>query len=214
MVEVVSTRTTLFSSAKGRKGLSSAPKSVSIAHYNDTFCCTYLVQAIQREPARQIVMVDVQPYHTRHKRSLVTFSGPLSIAHTLSTAMAVALGKRKRTRQEPVKAVEEDVSRSPRPAPDNEDVQAIFRRHFEAQFKPLGEVKKPKQSESEPLPSKTAEEGESDWCGFSEEEEDVVEVIEHSTTAGIGEAASKHELKAFMVRPMSALYPSVVLMPT
>lgn len=130
-----------------------------------------------------------------------------------SATMAVTLGKRKRTPQEPVKATEEDISRTPPPAPEDEDVQAIFRRHFEAQFKPLGEVKKPRQREPEPLPSKIVEE-ELDWCGFSEEGADAVEVIEHSTTAGIGEAASKHELRAFMVSLTSALYPSIVLMPT
>lgn len=129
--------------------------------------------------------------------------------------MAIMLGKRKRKPQEPIEAKEEDVSRSPPPALEDEDVQAIFRHHFEAQFKPLGEVKKPRQRTPETPLSKAIEE-ESDWSGFSgeEEEEDVVEVIEHSTTAEIGEAVSKHELKAFMVSSTSALRMSTVLMPT
>jgi len=123
--------------------------------------------------------------------------------------MAVMLGKRKRRSQEPAQTKEQDVMSHSNPAPEEEDIQAIFRRHFEAQFKPLGSVKKPAQKEPEPVPAEEAEE-ESDWSGLSEEE-GAVEVIEHWAPAGAGEVVGKHELKAFMVCTALAPHGIVVL---
>jgi hypothetical protein len=91
------------------------------------------------------------------------------------------------------------------------DAQEIFRRHFEAQFKPLPEVrlreKKVDVQESE------EEDEEEDWDGISgdgegedggsdeDEDEDMaptVDVVEHTATI-TRPKMSKAELKAFMV---------------
>ena len=107
--------------------------------------------------------------------------------------MAVALGKRKRREEtvaQPKPAKE--------PASDNEDLQAIFRRAFEAKFKPL-EAKKQRQ-ETAPEVELVNEEDEedSDWSGISQAE-DEVEVVEHTSSRWSKEQHEKQEVKAFMV---------------
>jgi hypothetical protein len=87
------------------------------------------------------------------------------------------------------------------------DPQEIFRRHFEAQFKPLPVAQKPIQANSD-LESEDEGEDEEDWDGLSENsagdednegQSNGVQVVEHvnidSRTAGM----SKAELRAFMV---------------
>ncbi|KAG7131652.1 hypothetical protein HYQ45_009793 [Verticillium longisporum] len=88
------------------------------------------------------------------------------------------------------------------PAISEEEAQAIFRRHFEAQFAPLPETKKPKVAE--PKAEEVLEddaEVDSDWDGVSADEaEQAIEVVDHTDskphdpTAGM----TKRQLKAFM----------------
>lgn len=112
--------------------------------------------------------------------------------------MAIALGKRKR-RAEATEPVRKAPAPPVEPESDNEDLQAIFRKAFEAKFKPL-EVEKEKEPESVQEVEEGEEDSEqdSDWEGISEPE-DAVEVIEHTFSQGPRERADKQALKAFMV---------------
>ncbi|GAM86884.1 hypothetical protein ANO11243_049050 [Dothideomycetidae sp. 11243] len=89
---------------------------------------------------------------------------------------------------------------------DEQDVSAIFRRAFEAKFKPLPE-QKPKQAEDTALGNASDEE-DSAWSGISSKDETggVVEVIEHDFTQDTKtESLSKSEMRAFMSsKPPSA----------
>jgi len=107
--------------------------------------------------------------------------------------MATLLGKRKR--REAVAPVADKRQHS-EDSEALEDAQEIFRRHFEAQFKPLPVAKKPIQVIEEP---KDDSEEESDWDGISETEEDGVQVVEHTDAQIRMAAMSKEELKSFMV---------------
>ncbi|KAJ9642891.1 pre-rRNA processing and 40S ribosomal subunit assembly [Coniosporium tulheliwenetii] len=91
--------------------------------------------------------------------------------------MAVTLGKRKRVGRETVSRIETAPQDAPNDS-DQEDLQAIFRRHFEAKFKPLAAP--------------------SDWDGISEDEEAPVEIIEHSTSTDAASLLDKQAQKAFM----------------
>lgn len=122
--------------------------------------------------------------------------------------MAPALGKRKRITREEL----ERASRSPSPSSssdsqdsDSEDVQALFRKAFEAKFKPLDiepVQKKVKESEIERDDAEVEEEEEgSDWSGINseDEDEDEVEVVDYAdNTRKERERVSKAELRAFM----------------
>ena len=78
-----------------------------------------------------------------------------------------------------------------------EDVQAAFRRAFEAKFKPLPlEPKKPKIEEV-PVEEEESEEEESDWSGISDNENDV-EVIEYTDIKREHGEDEKAAMKAFM----------------
>lgn len=144
---------------------------------------------------------------------------PSPTQHDTTTAMAPTLTKRKRVAIESsrkIRVVE-------KPAADVEseddgqemlDAQEIFRRHFEAQFKPLPEakVKAKKVAVVEELEEEDEEEGGEDWSGLSgeeEEEEDeddeddedegpTVDIVEHTTTIARPKM-SKADMKAFMV---------------
>ncbi|KAF1851210.1 uncharacterized protein K460DRAFT_361975 [Cucurbitaria berberidis CBS 394.84] len=112
--------------------------------------------------------------------------------------MAPKLGKRKRV----TRAELEQASRSSSPSSGSndsgaEDLQAIFRRAFEAKFKPLPvETKKPK---IEQVQVEDEDEGEeSDWSGISEDEQDQVEVIEYKDSRHERDETEKAEMKAFM----------------
>lgn len=109
--------------------------------------------------------------------------------------MATTLGKRKRR---PAEAVKNDVEVRPDPTESSDlDAQEIFRRHFEAKFKPLPTVKKVAKVVEEAPESDS--EDESEWDGISEEEGESVEVIEHTDAQVRMAAMSKQQLKAFMV---------------
>lgn len=113
--------------------------------------------------------------------------------------MALKLGKRKRVTREEL----QQPSRTPSAASasdqsEDEDLQAIFRRAFEAKFTPL---------ETEPVrPGAEAAESEdedleedSGWSGLSSEDEDQVEVVEHADAWQTSDKASKAEMRKFMV---------------
>lgn len=120
------------------------------------------------------------------------------------------LGKRKRSSSSTAKArakLQEDPSTS-----DTEDLQEVFRRHFEAKFKPLSPAKKSREADNvtQELEAEDGDdEGDADsWGGVSSDDagdnEDVemadgIEVVEH-TGLGRYDRASKAEMKAFMVR--------------
>ncbi|EMD92654.1 hypothetical protein COCC4DRAFT_190071 [Bipolaris maydis ATCC 48331] len=114
--------------------------------------------------------------------------------------MGPALGKRKRV----TRAELERESRSPSPSSGSsddsgaEDLQAVFRRAFEAKFKPLPtEPKKPK-IEAIPIQEHEEEdEEESDWSGISDQENDV-EVIEYHDPHRELDDTERAEMKAFM----------------
>jgi hypothetical protein len=112
--------------------------------------------------------------------------------------MPPALGKRKRV----TRAELEQPSRSPSPSSDSggdsgaENLQAIFRRAFEAKFKPLPvEPKKPKIEETHV--QEEPEEEETDWSGISDNENGV-EVIEYQDPRRELDESERAEMKAFM----------------
>jgi hypothetical protein len=110
--------------------------------------------------------------------------------------MAPVLGKRKhRTREAP----QEDASGDESSSRLEEDAQAVFKRYFEAQFKPLPEVKKKAKAVVEEVVEE-GEEDDSDWDGITDDEEAGVQVVEHSDLKSEA-LMSKAELKKFMVRP-------------
>lgn len=117
--------------------------------------------------------------------------------------MSIALGKRKRpgngsavSRHTPkiiAKTREEEEEK------EQNAIQAIFRQHFEAQFKPLPAPKpKPQNVSVDEEYNNAASEGE-EWSGISEGENEAL-VIEHTeaaiSTKGL---VSRQELKAFLV---------------
>ena len=109
--------------------------------------------------------------------------------------MPTTLGKRKRRMP---KAAEED-QRAGSDEPDDSGLvaQEIFRRHFEAQFKPLPVAQKP----AKPVEEEVEDESEdtSDWDGISDNGENDVQVVEHTDAKSQMAAMSKEELKSFMV---------------
>ncbi|KAK0100356.1 hypothetical protein ONS95_008309 [Cadophora gregata] len=117
--------------------------------------------------------------------------------------MSTALGKRKRVahKNESVHRVASVESDS-----DQLDAQEIFRRHFEAQFKPLPVVQK--EIEMFEVPEEESEE-ESDWDGISDGEENGVQVVEHTDALSRMAAMSKEELKSFMSSKIPKSAPTV-----
>jgi hypothetical protein len=107
--------------------------------------------------------------------------------------MATTLGKRKRR---PVEATNNEAHNTSESF--NHDTQEIFRKHFEAQFKPLPAAKIPVKVVEEI--SEDVSEEESEWGGISDEEGVSVQVIEHTDAETRMAAMSKEQLKAFMVR--------------
>ncbi|RDW78407.1 hypothetical protein BP5796_06259 [Coleophoma crateriformis] len=128
--------------------------------------------------------------------------------------MAANLGKRKR--QATGEATEKP-RKSKRESSEEldsalEDAQAIFRRHFEAQFKPLPEVKKAAKPIEAAPEEEESQEDESEWDGLSEVEETEVQVVEHTDAQSRMAAMSKEELKAFMSSKVPRSAPEVSLL--
>jgi hypothetical protein len=111
--------------------------------------------------------------------------------------MAPALGKRKR--QAAGKAGD-DQQDDENTRLLEQEAQEILRRHFEAKFKPLPQVEKKAYAVDEEQPEKTSEE-DSEWGGISDEEQDAVQIVEHTDAQSRITTMSKDELKSYMVRP-------------
>ncbi|KAH7360883.1 hypothetical protein BKA65DRAFT_474014 [Rhexocercosporidium sp. MPI-PUGE-AT-0058] len=120
--------------------------------------------------------------------------------------MSSKLGKRKRIthKHEPAHRAESEGSGS-----EELDAQEIFRRHFEAQFKPLPVMKK--EIVVERVPEEESGE-DSDWDGISEDEENGVQVVEHTDAQSRMAAMSKEELKSFMSSKIPKNTPTVSLL--
>ena len=116
--------------------------------------------------------------------------------------MSTALGKRKRE----AKASKKEATQSSSEESNSLelDAQEIFRRHFEAQFKPLPDEPK-KVAKVEIVEDEDSEDDDSEWDGISEGGGDQVEVIEHTDAESRMAAMSKEELKKFMVRGFGGL---------
>lgn len=148
------------------------------------------------------------------KKSVPTTKSPVYIQRIVFTTMATILGKRKRQRT-PNTAVQ--VDSDPHSA-DEADVQAAFRRAFEAKFKPL---KTERSKATQPAPSRdlqTAheEEADSEWSGLSSgpgsDSEDehleltdqagtpTVEIIEHGRNYTRDRHIDRKDHDKFMVR--------------
>jgi hypothetical protein len=114
--------------------------------------------------------------------------------------MAATLGKRKRV----TRAELEQPSRSPSPSSgsgdddsDAEDLQAAFRRAFEAKFKPLPVEPKRPRIEEAPVEEEESQEEETDWSGISDNENDV-EVIEYTDIKRERDEDEMAAMKAYM----------------
>lgn len=136
--------------------------------------------------------------------------------------MAVVLGKRKRGSSKPLTArriQEEEASSSSES--DTVDLQAVFRKAFEAKFKPLPESRQRETRQSKPMEEELEgndddseeEHDTSSWDGFSDTNDQPsqpaaceVEVISYTDSATTPfDATSKAEMKAFMSsRPPTA----------
>jgi hypothetical protein len=116
--------------------------------------------------------------------------------HLRPHTMATSLGKRKRRT---VDTTKEDRRHGSADSESEEtNAQELFRRHFEAKFKPLPVVKKVETVVVE-VASEDDSEEESDWDGISDHGEGAVEVVEHADTQSRMALMSKEELKVFMV---------------
>ncbi|CAE7007813.1 hypothetical protein CFE70_001503 [Pyrenophora teres f. teres 0-1] len=117
--------------------------------------------------------------------------------------MAPTLGKRKRVTRAELERPSRSASPSSSASDDDsgaEDLQAIFRRAFEAKFAPLPvEAKKPQTEES---PAQEQDEGsedeESDWSGISDDEKNGVQVISYEDAHHDLSDTERAEKKAFM----------------
>ena len=120
----------------------------------------------------------------------------ISILHT--THMAAVLGKRKRLANQ---RTQSPSTSSLRPSDtEHEDERDVFRRAFEAKFKPLDGTLKHQNDQVEGSRRKQdqEEQDESDWEGFESEDDTAVRVIEHNTVLK-QDPLSKTATKAFMV---------------
>ncbi|KAG0652396.1 Forty S assembly factor [Hyphodiscus hymeniophilus] len=107
--------------------------------------------------------------------------------------MATTLGKRKRRATE--KGLDTREGSNKESTCPEVDAQELFRRHFEAKFKPLPVVKK---VEEVIVVQEDDSEDDSDWDGISDDDQGAVEVVEHSDFESRLALMSKEELKAFM----------------
>lgn len=112
--------------------------------------------------------------------------------------MAPSLGKRKRRDQiDSMANVSESCTED-----DSAHLQALSRRHFEATFEPLQSLSL--SCTGRDIGTDTYnEEPESDWNGFSEDEENRVETIQYATYPKPTSEIPKDEIKIFTVRAMT-----------
>lgn len=118
--------------------------------------------------------------------------------------MAPTLGKRKRVTREQLAQPSRSPSISDSEDSDREDLQEVFRRAFEAKFKPIQiepVIKIPEQDEV--VAEDEDEESDSEWSGLSSDEDNGVEIVECAGAQRGSDKASKAEMRAFMVRSCS-----------
>lgn len=120
--------------------------------------------------------------------------------------MAVVLGKRKRVAEGAGERVERggvdgvEMAGEEDSAEESErDVRDVFRRHFEARFKPLPREEWAVAEEEEAESGGEDDEGE-EWEGFESDDEVAVPVVEHNGRVDdTSSLLDKGELRAFMV---------------
>ena len=118
--------------------------------------------------------------------------------------MASLLGKRKRTNKAEARSASSKSEKIAAPSVEEnaQELQDIFRRAFEAKFKPLVVESKAVLEDGEEVEDRA--DSEDDWVGLSadDDEEEAgqgqVQVVEHGTIAET-EALTRAEMKAFMV---------------
>jgi hypothetical protein len=110
--------------------------------------------------------------------------------------MAPALGKRKR---QAARQAADDHQDDENTSLLEQEAQEILRRHFEAKFKPLPQVQKKADVVDEEQLEESSVEG-SEWGGILDEEQDAVQIVEHTDSQSRITTMSKDELKAYMVR--------------
>lgn len=111
--------------------------------------------------------------------------------------MSATLGKRKRPSGTVRAAQSEDIKNGSDDLDDQRRVQEIFKKHFEARYKPLPveKINEPDLDEQSDVPSSDDEA----WSGFSSEEEPPVVEVDHANSIDVKPGSSKDEWKAFMV---------------
>lgn len=109
--------------------------------------------------------------------------------------MASTLGKRKRRDQITNIELHHGSTAVDNPA----NLQALFQQHFESTFEPLPDFARPPKAHN--IDAKPSDEDlESDWDGFSENDEENAETTHYATSAPSIADVSKVEFKTFMVR--------------
>ena len=107
----------------------------------------------------------------------------------------MSLGKRKRRDQ----VGDPDGVEDHRPHEDNADLQALFRQHFEAKFRPLESMNLPVQEQRLAGSPPAGEDESSDWEGLPEDEGHGPKIIEHNVSLASSDGVPTEELKSFMV---------------
>lgn len=78
-------------------------------------------------------------------------------------------------------------------------LQALFRQHFEASFKPLESVRQPAIGHEVVESRPTDDEAESDWEGILDEEQVEAQVVLHQDSHNLKPSVGNDEFKSFMV---------------
>ena len=116
--------------------------------------------------------------------------------------MALLLGKPKRrdklSEQEPHLPVDSGEH-------NLDDLQALFRAHFEAQFAPLEGPTPPRQSLETTDADWSQNESESDWEGICDDEGISANIVEYQSTEARKGELPREEFKSFMVCDHSEL---------
>ena len=81
---------------------------------------------------------------------------------------------------------------------DSKRLQAPFRQHFEASFKPL-DIRQTLDNHNNVECQRTEEEVESDWEGISDNDQVEAHVIRHQSSQTLKPAIPREEYKTFMV---------------
>lgn len=115
---------------------------------------------------------------------------------TISSDMALSLGKRKRRVEIDEPSLKTDLTTCHE---ISDDLHALFREHFETQFEPLdnSHLLRSKNNSKEPLIDTGC--SETDWEGLSDEERTKAHVIQLNSDNREVEEFSKEEFKNFMV---------------